>query len=56
MQHFSGNQNLTLLSTSWRTGDNFCDKGEFIFLRNHLGASECLKKVKGEEAWHLKVI
>ena len=25
-------------------------------LRNHLGASECLKKVKDEEAWNFKVI
>ena len=24
--------------------------------RNHLGASECLKKVKDEEAWNFKVI
>ena len=25
-------------------------------LRNHLGASECLKKVKDEEAWNFKVM
>ena len=57
--NFSGNRNLTLSSTSWRTGIDFkdYDKGdEGSYLRNHLGASECLKKVKGEEAWHLKVI
>ena len=26
------------------------------FFRNHLGASECLKKVKDEEAWNFKVM
>ena len=26
------------------------------YFRNHLGASECLKKVKDEEAWNFKVI
>ena len=31
------------------------DDGDDLF-RNHLGASECLKKVKDEEAWNFKVI
>ena len=26
------------------------------YFRNHLGASECLKKVKDEEAWNFKVM
>ena len=36
--------------------DEYDDNDADDLFRNHLGASECLKKVKDEEAWNFKVM